>query len=72
MEFAKDEIFNIRYNSLTGTIECGTNHKRKIRRFLKQNRIVVFLSAMAVGLTTTNAILIMKFINNFIMLKVGG
>ena len=64
MEYAKDEIFNIRYNSLTGTLECGTSHKNKLRRVLKQYKFAIILGVIAMGLSISNVMMIIKFVEN--------
>ena len=61
MEYAKDEIFNIRYNSKKGTVECGTKHKNKIIQFLKQSKWMSMFIILGIAFSIINCILIVDF-----------
>ncbi len=61
MEFAKDEIFNIHYNSKEGTIGFGTSNKRGIKRFIKNNKLISLFLSLGIIFSIVNVILIADF-----------
>ena len=61
MEYAKDEIFNIRYNAKEGTIECGTGKKRGIMKSLKHSKWISLSIILGILFSIINCILIWDF-----------
>ena len=63
MEYAKDEIFNIHYNSRAGTIDFGTSHKKGFKKFLKRNKWISVFTILGIAFSIVNIVLIIKFFN---------
>lgn len=61
MEFAKDEIFNIRYNVKDGTINFGTSNKKGFKNYLKKNKWLSFFLSLGAVFSVVNVILIADF-----------
>ena len=59
MEYAKDEIFNIRYNELTDRLEFGK--KKRIANFIKQHKIMSTVIATTIVAIGIDSVLIYQF-----------
>lgn len=63
MEYAKDEIFNIRYREDINRLEITKNRTSKILNILKKNKVIVGLVITAVLISIANTMFIMNFFN---------
>lgn len=61
MEYAKDEIFNIHYDTKKGTIECGTSKKKGLKKFLKQYKLLSTFLILGITFSVINCVLIWDF-----------
>ena len=63
MLYANDEIFNINYNSGTDKLEMkGIRTKHKLRKTLKENKIILIASSLFVLFSLVNCMLIYSFL----------
>jgi len=63
MEYAKDEIFNIRYREDINRLEITKDRTSKILNLLKKNKVIVGLVAAAVLVSIINTMFIVNFFN---------
>lgn len=63
MEYAKDEIFNIRYREDINRLEITKHRTSRILNLLKQNKVIVGLVASAVLISIINTMFIVNFFN---------
>lgn len=62
MEYAKDEIFNIRYDKRTNTLETKREKKNRTGRLLlRRNSMVKVITGLTILLSVTNFVLIYHF-----------
>lgn len=61
MEYAKDEIFNIRYNEYANRLEIGGEKKKGIRNFIKQHKLMSGVIAMTIVTMAVDGMLIYEF-----------
>ncbi len=61
MEYAKDEIFNIRYNEYANRLEIGGEKKKGIRNFIKQHKFMSGVIAMTIVTMAVDGMLIYEF-----------
>ena len=63
MEYAKDEIFNIRYREDINRLEITKDRTSKILNLLKKNKVIVGLVTAAVLISIINTMFIVNFFN---------
>ena len=63
MEYAKDEIFNIRYREDINRLEITKDRTSKILNFLKKNKVIAGLVTAAVLISIINTMFIVNFFN---------
>ncbi len=63
MEYAKDEIFNIRYREDINRLEITKDRTSKILNILKQNKVIVGLVITGVLISIINTMFIVNFFN---------
>ena len=63
MEYAKDEIFNIRYREDVNRLEVTKYRTSKILNILKKNKVIVGLVTAAVLISIINTMFIVNFLN---------
>jgi len=63
MEYAKDEIFNIRYREDVNRIEITKYRTSKILNILKKNKVIVGLVTAAILISIINTMFIVNFFN---------
>lgn len=59
MEYAKDEIFNIRYNEFTNKLELGK--KKRIVDFIKKHKFMSMVIATTIVAIGIDSVLIYQF-----------
>ncbi|MBR6504719.1 MAG: hypothetical protein IKT41_03290 [Clostridia bacterium] len=68
MEYAKDEIFNIRYREDINRLEITKDRTSKILNILKKNKVITVLVIVAVLISIINTMFIVNFFNILFML----
>jgi len=63
MEYAKDEIFNIRYREDLNRLEITKDRTSRILNLLKKNKVIVGLVTAAVFISIINTMFIVNFLN---------
>lgn len=63
MEYAKDEIFNIRYREDINKLEITKDRTSKILNVLKKNKVITGLVISAVLISIINTMFIVNFFN---------
>lgn len=63
MEYAKDEIFNIKYNKSNDKLEFSKNKTSYLLNCLSDNRFIKFIIFLTIIFSTINIIFIYNFIN---------
>ena len=63
MEYAKDEIFNIRYIEDINRLEISKDRTSKILNIIKKNKVIVGLVTAAVLISIINTMFIVNFFN---------
>ena len=63
MEYAKDEIFNIRYREDINRLEITKDRTSKILNILKKNKVIVGLVISAIMISIINTMFIVNFFN---------
>ena len=63
MEYAKDEIFNIRYRDDINRLEITKDRTSKILNILKKNKVIVGLVTAAILISIINTMFIVNFLN---------
>lgn len=63
MEYAKDEIFEIRYNSKLDKLQLGKGKKRKILNAMKRHKLITTVMISFVIFASVNIAMICSFIN---------
>ena len=63
MEYAKDEIFNIRYREDINKLEITKDRTSKILNILKKNKVITGLVISAVLISIINTMFIVNFFN---------
>ena len=63
MEYAKDEIFNIRYREDINKLEITKDRTSKILNVLKKNKVITGLVVSAVLISIINTMFIVNFFN---------
>jgi len=61
MEYAKDEIFNIRYREDINRLEITKDRTSKILNILKKNKVIAGLVTTAVVISIVNTMFIVNF-----------
>lgn len=61
MEYAKDEIFKIRYNEYANRLEIGNVKKRGIHKFVKEHKIMSMIILTTIVAIGVNCVLIHEF-----------
>lgn len=59
MEYAKDEIFNIRYNEFKDRLEFS--RKKRVTNFIKQHKIISIIISTTIVAIGIDSILIYQF-----------
>lgn len=68
MEYAKDEIFNIRYREDINRLEISKDRTSKILNIVKKNKVIVGLVTVAIFISIINTLFIVNFFNTLFML----
>ena len=63
MEYAKDELFNVKYNALEGEVIYKTNRKNKFIEKLKKNYFINSVILLGIIFFIINCLLIYNFAN---------
>jgi len=63
MEYAKDEIFNIRYREDINRLVIPKDRTSKILNILKKNKVIVGLVTVGVLISIVNTMFIVNFFN---------
>lgn len=63
MEYAKDEIFSIRYREDVNRLEISKNRTSKVLNILKKNKVIVGLVITAILISIVNTMFIVNFFN---------
>lgn len=63
MEYAKDEIFNIRYREDINKLEITKDRTSKILNLLKRNKVIASLVTAAILISIINTMFIVNFFN---------
>ena len=63
MEYAKDEIFNIRYREDINKLEITRDRTSKILNLLRMNKVITGLVISAVLVSIINTMFIVNFLN---------
>lgn len=61
MEYAKDEIFNIRYNEYANRLEIGRGKNKGVRNFIKQHKIMSAVICTTAITMVIDCVLIYQF-----------
>lgn len=61
MEYAKDEVFSIRYNAEKDKLEF--KHRHKLITFLRKYRVMTLLLSLGITFSIVNFVLIYNFFN---------
>lgn len=63
MEYAKDEIFNIRYNEYANRLEIGERKNKGVRNFIKQHKIMSTVICTTAITMVIDCVLIYQFLS---------
>jgi len=63
MEYAKDEIFSIRYREDLDRLEITRNRTSKLLNLLKKNKVIAGLITTAILISIINTMFIVNFFN---------
>lgn len=67
MEYAKDKIFEIRYNEKTDKLEFKKDKTSKLLKYLSKNKFISIITTLTIVFSMINIILIYNF---FTILKI--